>query len=224
MTQPLVIPKTKLRVLIADDVPETRRSTRMMLAINPEVVVVAMASNGLQAVEMALKHRPDIAIMDINMPRLDGLSALEQIMETQPDLGCIIISAQRESDVFRKAMSLGAREYLIKPFTVDELNIAVHRVGKIIEDARRREAHADRLRQQREAYLKRLAHEYARSRRTDEQAVEVFESLARNPKCELRWLMSLAMIYVIRKEWGKLKLLAARIEQQEKAKSQENKK
>ena len=94
--------------------------------------------------------------------------------------------------------------------------MAVHRVGRIVKDSRLREAHKDRLRKQREAYLKSLAHEYAKSRRIDDQAIEVFEHLARNPECELRWLMNLAMLYVLRKEWSKLKLLAARLEQQEK--------
>jgi len=215
MTQPIQMPYKKLRVLIADDVQETRRTTRLMLAINPDVEVVAIAPNGERAVELASEHRPDIAIMDINMPRMDGLTAYEKMLETQPDLACIIISAEKDSQTLRNAMSLGAREYLIKPFTVDELNIAVHRVSKIVKDDRLRSAKADRLREQREAYLKRLAHEYTRSRRTDDQALEVFENLARNPQCELRWLMNLAMIYVIRKKWNKLKLLAARLEQQE---------
>ena len=216
MTQPIQMPYKKLRVLIADDVQETRRTTRLMLAINPDVEVVAIAPNGEKAVELASEHQPDIAIMDINMPRMDGLTAYEKMLETQPDLACIIISAEKDSRTLRNAMSLGAREYLIKPFTVDELNIAVHRVSKIVKDDRLRNAQADRLRKQREAYLKRLAHEYARSRRTDDQALEVFEHLARNPQCEPRWLMNLAMLYVIRKKWGKLRVLAARMENQEK--------
>jgi YesN/AraC family two-component response regulator len=219
MTQPIQMPYKKLRVLIADDVQETRRTTRLMLAINPDVEVVAIAPNGERAVELANEHHPDIAIMDINMPKMDGLTAYEKMLESQPDLACIIISAEKDSQTLRSAMSLGAREYLIKPFTVDELNIAVHRVSKIVKDDRLRSARADRLREQREAYLKRLAHEYTRSRRTDDQALEVFEHLARNPQCELRWLMNLAMIYVIRKKWSELRLLATRLEQQ--AKSQE---
>jgi len=222
MTQPIKLPDTKLRVLIADDVQETRRSTRMMLAINPDVVVVAIASNGEQAVELAEQHKPDIALMDVNMPQMDGLTAIERMLEILPDLACIIISAEKDNNTLRSAMSIGAREYLIKPFTVDELNMAVHRVGKIVKESRLRSAHADRLRKQREAYLKRLAHEYAKSRRTDDQAIEVFEQLARNPACEMRWLMNLAMLYILRQEWGKLKLLAARIELQEKAKNNDS--
>lgn len=216
MTQPIQMPYKKLRILIADDVQETRRTTRMMLAINPDVVVVAIAQNGAKAVELATQHQPDIAIMDVNMPEMDGLTAYEKMLETQPNLACIIISAERDSSTLRTAMSLGAREYLIKPFTVDELNMAVHRVSKIVKDDRVRNAQADRLREQRAAYVKRLAHEYARSRRTDDQAIEVFEHLARNPQCEMRWLMNLAMLYVIRKKWGKLRVLSARLEKQAK--------
>ena len=58
----------------------------------------------------------------------------------------------------RSAMSLGAREYLVKPFTVDELNMAVHRVSKIVRDNRKRSAHTDRLREQRTAYVTRQVH------------------------------------------------------------------
>jgi len=220
MTQPIEMPYEKLRILIADDVQETRRATRMMLAINPDVKVVAIAQNGAKAVELAKEHQPDIAIIDINMPEMDGFSAYEKMLDTQPNLACIIISSERDSQTLRTAMSLGAREYLIKPFTVDELNLAVHRVSKIVKDDRQRNAQADRLREQRSAYLKRLAHEYARTRRTDDQALEVFEHLARNPECELRWLMNLAMLYVIRKKWGKLRELAARLEERENASNQ----
>jgi lipopolysaccharide biosynthesis regulator YciM len=67
--------------------------------------------------------------------------------------------------------------------------------------------------------LKQLANEYAKNRRTDDQAVRVYEQLAANPACELRWLRTLAMIYVIRQEWGKLRNLAARLEFQGNQKS-----
>jgi len=220
MTQPIKMPYEKLRILIADDVQETRRSTHMMLSINPDVVVVAIAKNGVKAVELANQHKPDIAIMDINMPEMDGLTAYEKMLETQPNLPCIFISGEKDSQILRNAISIGAREYLIKPFTVDELNTAVHRVGKLVKEQRQRTGQTDRLRKQRSVYLKRLAQEYVRSRRTDDQALEVFENLARDPQCELRWLMNLAMLYVIRKKWGKLRELAARLEQLENEQNQ----
>jgi DNA-binding NarL/FixJ family response regulator len=206
-----------LRVLIADDVLETRRTTRMMLAMIPDVIVVAIAHDGAKAVKLALEHKPDIVILDINIPEIDGLTAYEKMLETQPGLACIIISAEQDSQTFRNAMSVGAREYLIKPYTVDELDAAVRRVSTIVKGDLQREARDKRLREQRAAYLKRLAREYSHSRRTDDQAVEVFEQLARDPGCEIRWLMNLAMLYVIRKKWGKLRVLATRLEGQEEA-------
>lgn len=205
----------KLRVLIADDIQETRRNTRLMLSMISEVEVVAIASNGLQAVQMAKERRPDIVVLDINMPEMNGLAAYKEIAKFSPDTGCIIISAEKDSEILRLAMSLGIRDYLFKPFTVDQLEQAVEKVGARLAQKRQQNKQAALLRQRNEAYLKQLANEYAKSRRTDDKAVEVYEHLAADPACELRWLRTLAMIYVIRQEWGKLKSLAARLEQQE---------
>ena len=67
-----------------------------------------------------------------------------------------------------------------------------------------------------EDYLKQLANEYSKTRRTDDKAMEVFEQLAENPQCEARWLQTLAMIYVVRQKWGRLKILAEKVEQRTK--------
>lgn len=206
----------RLRVLIADDIQVTRRNTRLMLAMNPDVSVVAIAKDGKQAIEMARDTRPDIAIMDINMPKVDGLSAFEAMRKTNPNLACIVISGEKSSVMLRKAISVGAREYLIKPFTIDELNLAVKNVGQKIIETRKKEAQLERVRQQREAYVKQLAMEYAKSRRSDDQAVAVFEHLAQNPNCKTRWLRILGMVYIIRQEWEKLYSLAKRLNHQSK--------
>ncbi len=216
MTQAVSSPPKKLRVLIADDIQETRRNTRLMLATIDDVEVVAMAANGLQAVQLTQEHYPDILLLDINMPGLDGLSAYKQIARTRPDIGCIIISAQKDTATLRTAMSGGVQEYLIKPFTVEELEKSIARVYGRVMKARLEIAQAQQLRRRNEAYLQQLANEYARARRTDDQAVEVFEQLAENPQCELRWLQNLAMIYVIRRMWSRLKLLAETMEQRTK--------
>ena len=75
MVQAGVSPQKKLRVLIADDIQETRRNTRLMLSMIEYVEVVAIASNGLQAVEMTKQQQPDIVVLDINMPEMNGLQA-----------------------------------------------------------------------------------------------------------------------------------------------------
>ena len=216
MTQPEGYPSRKMRVLIADDIQETRRNTRLMLATIDDLEVVAIASNGVQAVQLAREHRPDIVFLDINMPEMDGLTAYREIHKILPATGCVIISAEKDTSTLRTAMSIGVQEYLIKPFTVDELEAAVARVHERVEQARKKIAQDTQLLKQREAYLVQLATEYAKSRRTDDKALEVFEQLAENPKCDMRWIQNLAMIYIVRQRWGKLKLLAEKIEQRSK--------
>jgi two-component system response regulator YesN len=212
MTQPEVISNQKMRVLIADDIQETRRNTRLMLATIDNVEVVAIASDGLQAVEFAKEQHPDIVFLDINMPEMDGLTAYSEILKIHPDTGCVIISAEKDTTTLRTAMSIGVQEYLIKPFTVEELEIAVARVHKRVLQTRAKLAQESQLRQKQEAYLAQLAAEYAKSRRTDDKAIEVFEHLAENPNCEMRWIQNLAMIYIVRQKWGKLKILAEKVE------------
>jgi YesN/AraC family two-component response regulator len=206
--------KSPYRVLIADDVLETRRNTRLMLADNPMVDIVAIAHNGREAVELAKRHQPDIALLDINMPEMNGFEAFQEMHRIFPTMACVIISAEDDNQSFRSAMNVGAREYLVKPFTVYQLNNAVKKVGDIVKIDRDEAAVSERLRNQRASYLIQLAGEYARTRRTDDEALEVFEQLAANPECDIRWLRTLAMLYIIRQEWLKLEVLAGRLARQ----------
>lgn len=215
MTQPLTH-RRKLRVLIADDIQETRRNTRLMLATIDDVEVVAIAANGLQAVQLATEHHPDIVLLDINMPEMDGLTAFRNIAQVYPDTGCIIISAEKDASTLRAAISLGVQEYLIKPYTIDELEGAIQRVDQKVQVSRKKLAQVNDLKRKKEDYLKQLAIEYSKARRTDDKAMEVFEQLADYPNCEARWLQTLAMIYVVRQEWGRLKILATKLEFQTK--------
>ena len=208
--------KRKLRVLIADDIQETRRNTRLMLATIDDVEVVAIAANGLQALQLSKEQYPDIVLLDINMPEMDGLTAYREIHKVLPGTGCIIISAEKDTATFRNAISVGVQEYLVKPFTVEELEAAIERVRGLVEQYRIKLAQDTQLRKQREAYLLQLAAEYSKTHRTDEKAMEVFEQLAQNPACDMRWLQTLAMIYVVRHEWGRLKILAAKLEKRVK--------
>ena len=203
----------RLRVIIADDVAEMRRSTRLMMTLIPAVEVVAIAHDGRQAVEMARQHKADIALLDINMPEMDGLTAIETLMRENPHISCIVMSAERDRVYLQRAISAGARGYLIKPFTSDALVSELQRVIKIVEANRKQVARVDQVRQQRDSYLIELATAYRKTRRTDDKAIAVYEELANDPNCDKRWLTTLAMIYVIRQMWGKLKVLAERLEQ-----------
>ncbi len=210
-------PVVPLRILIADDTQQTRRSTRLMLTLIPAVEVVAMAQNGREAVELARKYRPDVALMDVNMPQLDGLSAIKAMRQMLPDLVCLVISAERDNKTLRAAMVAGAQDYLIKPFTTEELHDAIQRIRPKVRSGQSQQYETEKIRQQRDAYLKQLADEYAKGRRTDDKALHVFEELATDPRCDLRWLGHLATIYLMRREWKQLKLLAERLEQVDRA-------
>lgn len=210
-------PIVPLRILIADDTQQTRRSTRLMLTLIPGVEVVAMAQNGREAVELARKYRPDVALMDVNMPQLDGLSAIKAMRQMLPDLVCLVISAERDNKTLRAAMVAGAQDYLIKPFTTEELQDAIQRVRPKIRSGQSQHHETEKIRQQRDVYLKQLADEYVKGRRTDDKALHVFEELALDPRCDLRWLSHLATVYLVRRDWGRLKELSARLEQVDKS-------
>jgi YesN/AraC family two-component response regulator len=147
---------------------------------------------------------------------MDGLTSAREILKIAPETGFIITSAERSPNAFREAMLIGVQEYLIKPFTIEELEAAVERVNARLEETLQKNIQTDQLRQKNEVYLKQLAEEYVKTRRTDDQAIEIFEQLAESPNCERRWLQTLAMIYVLRLKWGKLKGLAEKIEQSAK--------
>jgi YesN/AraC family two-component response regulator len=203
----------RLRVLIADDKAETRRSTRLMLTLIPEVEVVALAQNGQEAIELARQHRPDIALMDVNMPGLNGLEAIAAMRRQQPGLACVVISAEQQRRTFSEAMAVGARGFITKPFTSDQLVEVMTRVGNAVKENRQHTAEVTRMQRERDTLLHELAYEYVKAQRMDDKARIVYEKLAQDRACDQRILISLAMIYLTRRDWSKLKRLVARLEQ-----------
>ncbi|MCP4417074.1 MAG: response regulator/pilus assembly protein [Chloroflexi bacterium] len=117
-----------IRVLIVDDLPETRENVRKLLQFESDIEVIGQAGTGEEAVEMAKEHQPDIILMDINMPGIDGISASQQITELVPSVQIIIMSVQSDPNYLRRAMMAGARDFLTKPFGGDELVAAIRRV------------------------------------------------------------------------------------------------
>jgi pilus assembly protein CpaE len=118
----------KIRVLIVDDLYETRENVRKLLQFESDIDVIGQAANGQEAIEVTRQHRPDIVLMDINMPGVDGITASQSISKLNPASQIIIMSVQSEVDYLRRAMLAGARDFLMKPFSGDELVSAVRRV------------------------------------------------------------------------------------------------
>ncbi|MCC6604887.1 MAG: response regulator [Anaerolineae bacterium] len=117
-----------IRVLIVDDLPETRENVRKLLQFESDIEVIGQAGTGEEAVRMAKEHQPDIILMDINMPGIDGIGASQQITESVPSVQIIIMSVQSDPNYLRRAMMAGARDFLTKPFGGDELVAAIRRV------------------------------------------------------------------------------------------------
>ena len=117
-----------IRVLIVDDLPETRENVRKLLQFETDIEVIGQAGTGEEAVQMAKAHQPDIILMDINMPGIDGIGASQQITESVPSVQIIIMSVQSDPNYLRRAMMAGARDFLTKPFGGDELVAAIRRV------------------------------------------------------------------------------------------------
>lgn len=120
----------EIKVLIADDIPNTREDIKRLLFFEEDITVVGEAGNGQEAVNLATSLQPDIVLMDINMPRLDGIQATEIIASQCPATAIIIISIQGEQEYLRRAMAAGAREYLVKPFSSNELAETIRRVNE----------------------------------------------------------------------------------------------
>ena len=117
-----------IRILIVDDIAETRESLKKMLYFEPDMEVVGTARNGQEAIELAGKHQPHVVLMDINMPGLDGISASRKITDQVPYAQIVMMSVQSETDYMRRSMAAGARDFLTKPFTMDEMIATVRRV------------------------------------------------------------------------------------------------
>jgi pilus assembly protein CpaE len=120
-----------IRVMLVDDVADTRDQLEKLLFFEKDIEVVAKASNGREAVDLAKEHRPDVILMDINMPEMDGITATEIIIGSDPSVQVIIMSVQGETDYLRKAMMAGAREFLVKPVGADDLYKSIRHVYKL---------------------------------------------------------------------------------------------
>ncbi|MBX0327612.1 response regulator [Oscillochloris sp. ZM17-4] len=121
----------KIRVMIVDDIIDTRDQLEKLLFFEKDIEVIAKAGNGREAVAMAKQYRPDVVLMDINMPDMDGIAATEAILTQDPTIQVIIMSVQGETDYLRRAMLAGAREFLTKPISADDLYKSIRHVHRL---------------------------------------------------------------------------------------------
>ena len=112
----------RIKVVVVDDSYETRNNIKQLLSFEKRIEIIGEAENGEEAIFIARESKPDVILMDINMPVIDGIRATEEISLNVPESTVIIMSVQGETEYVRKAMNAGARDFLCKPFNSDELS------------------------------------------------------------------------------------------------------
>jgi len=127
-----------IAVMIVDDIAETRENIQRLLQFEKNIEIVGAASSGREAIALAEKLKPDVVIMDINMPDIDGIAATEKIRQKVPYAQIVILTVQDDPNYMRRAMLAGARDFLTKPPTIDELTAAVRRAGQFAREERER--------------------------------------------------------------------------------------
>jgi pilus assembly protein CpaE len=126
----------KIRVLIVDDIAETRENIRKLLQFETNIEVVGTAKSGREAIQLSQEMAPDVVLMDINMPDMDGIAATEEIRKKAPATMVVILSVQGDQNYMRRAMLAGARDFLTKPPNPDELTAAIRRAGAVAREER----------------------------------------------------------------------------------------
>lgn len=118
-----------IRVLLADDEAMIRAGVRAILSADPAIEVIAEAGDGREAVQLARSHRPDVALLDIRMPRMDGLAAAAELRRAVPDTAVIMLTTFGEDDYIARALSGGAAGFLLKSGDPHELLAGIRAVA-----------------------------------------------------------------------------------------------
>jgi pilus assembly protein CpaE len=126
----------KIRVLLVDDTSETRENVRKLLQFEADIEVVASARSGREAIQLSQETYPEVVLMDINMPDMDGIAATEEIRKKLPSVQVVILSIQNDLEYMRKAMQIGVRDFLTKPPNPDELVKAIRHAGTVAREGR----------------------------------------------------------------------------------------
>jgi two-component system, NarL family, response regulator LiaR len=117
-----------IQILIVDDHAMVRRGLKILLEDFPGIKVVGEAANGLQAIEYASRLQPDIVLMDLVMPVMDGIEAIQRIIAIHPDQRIIVLTASSDGETFIQAIKAGAQGYFVKDLDAEELVRAIQNV------------------------------------------------------------------------------------------------
>jgi DNA-binding NarL/FixJ family response regulator len=118
-----------IRIVVADD-HEVVRTGLAKLFAGTDIQIVGVANDGEQAVAQTLQHKPDVVVMDIRMPNVDGLTALETIRDKMPEMAVVMYTAYENPTYIARAVALGANDFILKTESAEALVDAIHRAAK----------------------------------------------------------------------------------------------
>lgn len=119
-----------IRVLLVDDNSQFRAVIRRLLEREDDICVIDEADNGAAAIETALRERPDLVLMDVSMPRLDGIAATRELRAEAPEIAVVLLSIGNKPQEMAAGMAAGAREYLVKGATAADIVEVVRKHGQ----------------------------------------------------------------------------------------------
>ena len=120
--------EVKKRIIIAEDATIVREGLYLILSANPDYAIVAEATNGLEAVSLARKHTPDLILMDLSMPRMNGMTAIGEIKKENPQVRILVLTVHKSDEFIAAALDAGADGYILKDAGRPELMLAVKSV------------------------------------------------------------------------------------------------
>lgn len=122
----------QLKFVIVDDAVFMRTLIKRMIEENYNYLVVGEGSNGYEAIEQAKKHQPDIVTLDITMPEMDGIMAINEILKACPSTKIIMVSAMGQQSMVIDAIKMGAKDFIVKPFDKTRVQQAIENVLKML--------------------------------------------------------------------------------------------
>ncbi len=119
-----------IKVMLVDDQQLIRQGIRILLEQEPDIAVIAEAANGIEALHLSREDQPDVVLMDVQMPEMDGVECTRQLTKSYPNIGVIILTTFDDDDYIFDGLRAGARGYLLKDVSSDELAAAIRTVAE----------------------------------------------------------------------------------------------